>query len=338
MIIDNFLETFEILNNHARTANYSGVKNLIDGIVYPDVTTDIPEVVKAEIQEQLDVIFGPIRINMMFMRLTSDKTATAPHQAHNDLAMGNFTLLLYLNDAGGTSFIRHRETGMETQPQTQEQYEAWERDTNIPNAWEVTEMVDAKKNRANIIEADRMHRAEPIGGFGKELADSRIVLTAFFEKDVEIKTATFDDVVKLVVYGEQFWRQTRYFEAGIEYHADTVIEMTNNLIDEGVVLYAENGTGKVVALMLVIVAPFLMNVEYLTACEWVFYVDPKYRRGGLGAKLIQMAEELLRERRVKFFTMVSLANVTPEAADQLYETLGFEHSETNFTKDISWQQ
>lgn len=153
-----------------------------------------------------------------------------------------------------------------------------------------------------------------------------------------IKLATFDDVVKLVVYGDQFWRQTRYFAAGVDYHTETVIDRTNDLIDEGVVLYAENEEGAVVALMLIAIAPLPMNYHHLTACEWVFYVDPKYRRGGVGAKLIETAEHLLKERHVKFFTMVSLANVTPDAANDLYETLGFERSETNYTKDLSWQQ
>ena len=156
--------------------------------------------------------------------------------------------------------------------------------------------------------------------------------------DATIREATVDDVVRLVVYGDQFWSQTRYYAAGVEYHTETVIERTNQLIDDGVVLYAENAEGDIVALMLVAIAPFPMNYHHLCACEWVFYVDPAYRRGGLGAKLIQQAEHLLKERRVKFFTMVSLVNVTPEAANKLYESLGFEHSEANFTKELSWQQ
>ena len=157
------------------------------------------------------------------------------------------------------------------------------------------------------------------------------------QKEPEIRLATHDDVVRMVVYGDQFWSQTRYFKAGVEYDTETVIEMTSLLIDEGVVLYAEDD-GEIVALMLVIIMPFLMNKNHLAACEWVFYVDPQYRRGGLGVKLIVAAEELLKEKRVKFFTMVSLTNVTPDAANKLYETLGFEHSETNYTKDLSWQQ
>ena len=338
MIVDNFLDSFDTLERHARSVEYSGVTNPVDGVLYPDVTIDIPDAVKDEVKANLDRIFGPVKINMMFLRLTAQSTGGAPHQAHNDAAMGSHTLLLYLGEGGGTSFVKHKQTGMDGQPETDDEYQAWLADTNQPDAWEVTGMVDAAKNRANIIEAEKMHRAEPIGGFGQGREDGRIVLTAFFEPEVEIKEATFDDVVKLVVYGERFWQQTQYFKDGIAYDPDTILAMTNTLIDEGVVLYADDAEGNVVALMLVIVSPFPMNAHYLAACEWVFYVDPDYRRGGLGAKLIQAAEDLLKEREVKYFTMVSLTTVTPEAAHQVYKSLGFNHSETNFTKDISWQQ
>ena len=146
-----------------------------------------------------------------------------------------------------------------------------------------------------------------------------------------------EDIERMVAYGQQFWHQTRYYAAGIDYDVETVTAMTQHLIDEGVAMYAEDRDGNIIALMLVIISPFPMNMHFLAACEWVFYVDPAYRRGGLGVKLIQAAEEILKSKSVKFFTMVSLTNVTPEAAHKLYETLGFEQSETNFTKDLSWQ-
>lgn len=151
-----------------------------------------------------------------------------------------------------------------------------------------------------------------------------------------IRLATSDDVDRLVAYGEQFWNQTRYYAAGVEYDVATVTHFTRYLLDEGVVMYAVDDQDKIIALMLVIIAPFPMNMNHLCATEWVFYVDADYRRGGLGVKLIAQAEQILKHRRVKFFTMVSLANVAPEAANQLYKTLGFEHSETNFTKELSW--
>ena len=184
MIVDNFLTSFGVLREHARVAaDYSGVTNPADGIEYPDVTVDIPQLCLDEIQMRLDeAMERPVKINTIFMRLTSRQTSGAPHQAHNDSVMGDFTLLLYLNDGpGGTSFVKHVETGMDGQPTTFEDYEVWLRDTNVPDAWEITEMVDMKKNRANIIDAERMHRAEPVGGFGQDATDGRIVLTAFFE-------------------------------------------------------------------------------------------------------------------------------------------------------------
>ena len=149
-----------------------------------------------------------------------------------------------------------------------------------------------------------------------------------------ISMAFAEDIERMVAYGQQFWHQTRYYAAGIDYDVETVTAMTQSLIDEGVAMYAEDRDGNIIALMLVIISPFPMNIHFLAACEWVFYVDPAYRRGGLGVKLIEAAEEILKSKSVKFFTMVSLTNVTPEAANKLYETLGFEQSETNFTKDL----
>jgi len=154
---------------------------------------------------------------------------------------------------------------------------------------------------------------------------------------VSIKLAVHDDIFRLVKYGAQFWQETSYYKAGVAYNRDTVMAMVAHLIDEGVVLYAEDADDRVIGLMLVIVTPFLMNANYLSACEWVFYVDPEYRRGGLGVALIDEAEEILREQDVKFFTMVSLSNVAPEAAAALYKSLGFKPAETSYLKDLSWQ-
>ena len=183
MIVDNFLKTYDALKQAAVSVDYKGVVSPDDGVLYPDISLEIPPECQCELQACLDeIMLGSADIKRLFMRLTSLHTSGAPHQAHNDSVMGDFTLLLYLNDGpGGTSFVKHRDTGMDAQPETQEQYEAWVRDTNVPDAWKITEMVEMKENRANIFESDRMHRAEPIGGFGEDASDGRIVLTAFFE-------------------------------------------------------------------------------------------------------------------------------------------------------------
>lgn len=150
-----------------------------------------------------------------------------------------------------------------------------------------------------------------------------------------IKDATLADVPKLVAYGQQFWHQTYYFKAGVDYDVDSITAMTEELVENGIVLYAEEDD-KVIALMLVIIAPFPMNHNYKIAVEWVFYVDEAYRRTGMGVTLIKAAEAILINKRVKFFSMVSLTGVTPKAANTLYESLGYQHCEATFTKELKW--
>jgi len=148
------------------------------------------------------------------------------------------------------------------------------------------------------------------------------------------------EVDKLVAYGEQFWEQTLYHKAGIKYDKYSVKKMTEYLAapsdngGEGVVLFAHDEDDNVVGLLLVIIGPFPMNHAYRAATEWVFYVDPAHRKAGVGQELIAKAEKVLRYRGVRFFTMVSLSNVQPEAAEGLYKSLGYQHAETSFTKDL----
>lgn len=181
MIVDDFLNDFKGLNEYARGLDYAGAISPWDGVCYPDVSLDVPEDVRIAVAEKLTDIFQvDIEIDAMFLRLTTVNTSSAPHQAHTDTIMGDFTFLLYLQDGpGGTSLVRHRDSGMDSDPEDPAQQEIWQRDTNVPDAWEMTEMIDMRANRAAIIHADQMHRAEPIGGFGEGPADGRLVLTAF---------------------------------------------------------------------------------------------------------------------------------------------------------------
>lgn len=152
----------------------------------------------------------------------------------------------------------------------------------------------------------------------------------------EIVQAREEDIERMAIFGQAFWEQTRYFKDGIGYDWETVADMTHTIIEEGVALYAEEA-GELVGLLLVFVSPHPMNKNQLLAVEWVFYVEPNYRRSGLGKSLILTAESLLQNRGVRHFTMVSLSDVTPEAANRLYESMGFAPYESSFMKTIPWR-
>jgi len=180
MIIDNFLCSFDDLKEHSLRSVFKDEVNPVDKVVYPLICKDIPKNVEIEIYQRLAIYIGDtVKNPVMFMR-KSPEGVDCPHQVHSDASMGKFSLMLYLNNHdGGTSLVRHKETGISYNPENQEYVDIVVNDQNNHEAWEITDMVDMKENRAFIFDSRRLHRSEPIGGFGKE-HDSRVVLTCFF--------------------------------------------------------------------------------------------------------------------------------------------------------------
>ena len=185
MIIDGFLDDYTALRNHCDSVNYDDYINPVDNVSYPGISVDIPEGTKAEIVYKLQrAIKKPITKATVFMRL-SIEGHQAPHQAHNDETMGQYALMLYLNRAeqasGGTSFLKHKRLGFTDSVTTPEQFEAWQEDTNVYDAWQIVGGVDMVPNRAAIFNANTLHRAEPVAGFGDSANNGRLVLVCFFD-------------------------------------------------------------------------------------------------------------------------------------------------------------
>lgn len=185
-VIDNFLPDWKGLRTYADTADYRDVVNPVDGVVYPGICVEVPTETKHEIAKRLGTVHGQsVALKTVFFRL-SPKGTVAPHQAHTDSTMGQFSMMLYMNhdrDAtGGTSLLRHRLTGIENDRRlTQQQAVLWELDTNVYSAWSITKMVAMRPNRAFIFDSHLFHRAEPVQGFGYNKKNARLVLTAFYD-------------------------------------------------------------------------------------------------------------------------------------------------------------
>ena len=172
IVVDDFFLDYSDVRKHVTGLSYAGEVNPVDNVLYPYINTDIPA--RDEVEYLTDGGF-------MFLRL-SPEGVEAPHQAHNDSSMADNTLLIYLCEGpGGTSLVRHKETGLYKQPETEEELAIWQRDYNIYDAWEVTHMFDLIPNRAVSFPSTLMHRAEPVNGFGKTAEDGRLVLTCFYD-------------------------------------------------------------------------------------------------------------------------------------------------------------
>ena len=183
VIIDDFLSGFESFRDSLDSHIFSGVKSPVDDIFYSGVSADVPKSVSDNIKSKLDSYFGNVEIKFQFMRI-SQEGVFAPHEAHNDASMADYSMMLYLNRLedcqGGTSFVSHIEEGMKFGPIDDKQFNIWESDNKDQSKWFVDDMAEMKPNRAVIFESDRMHRSEPVGGFGKTTKDARLVLVTFF--------------------------------------------------------------------------------------------------------------------------------------------------------------
>ena len=175
-IVDGFLEDFHRWRAWLDAARYDDFVSEVDGVTYPGICAPLPGELQEELRFKLQAVAGLQRMNWLFARL-SVLGAHPPHWAHHDASMGAWSMMLYMNRAehcdGGTALLRHKQDEI-----TQEQ---WARDTNRPERWHLESVCPMAPNRAFIFRADQWHAAMPLGGFGGDVRDGRLVITAFFE-------------------------------------------------------------------------------------------------------------------------------------------------------------
>lgn len=87
--------------------------------------------------------------------------------------------------------------------------------------------------------------------------------------------------------------------------------------------------GELIGYIIFIVTPHLHYKSCVTAQEDIYFVKKEYRKGRVGLKLFQYAEQVLKERGVKriiMHTKVHLDN------SRLFEYLGYKMTDKMFTK------
>jgi hypothetical protein len=180
VIVDNFLDDFKSLKDYADSAEFKSEKNPADGVTYPFICKDIPESLKERVLSKIKSHAGITpRIHTIFMR-RSPEGVSCPHKVHSDNSMGDYSLMLYMDDKPhGTSLVNHKKTGAKHVKYSSDIIDSIIEDQNNDDAWEIYQMNYGKPNRAFIFDAHLLHRAEPVGGYG-EGKDARTVLTCFF--------------------------------------------------------------------------------------------------------------------------------------------------------------
>jgi hypothetical protein len=183
IIVDNFLSCYDELKSLSLKPDaFVDTVSPVDGVMYPLICAEIPETVKKQTLKRVCDILGSHEINFIFMR-KSPLGVKAPHFAHNDLSMGDLTLIVYLNDSDecGTVTLAHKKTGISHNPELDDfQAIVWA-DCNNVDEWAITNRCTARQNRAVLMPAGEFHAALPVGGFGIN-HDARVVLVCFLKK------------------------------------------------------------------------------------------------------------------------------------------------------------
>lgn len=184
MILDNFIDSFDALKAHAKSAEYKDLKIGFDGVEYPNINIDIPPAVRAEVENKLSGVIGEAATDVTMFIRQSPQGVRVPHIVHSDNSLGTYSLMLYINDhspdGSGTAFMAHNESGIGYACTSPAFINIIRGDQNNLEAWRIVDMANMKPNRAVIFDATRLHAAMPVGGFGSGKL-SRTVLTAFFK-------------------------------------------------------------------------------------------------------------------------------------------------------------
>lgn len=184
-IVDDFFPQWEGWRKWCDDLEYVDEVNPVDGVTYPGIYRDVPQ---WGAQTLLAGATGKrVRINAAFLRL-SLAGSKAPHIVHNDASMGQYSLMVYMNRypdcVGGTGFYHHRGwADGEVRIGAAVTIEQLKRDANTIEAWDLYSRVEMAPNRAVIFRSELMHAALPVGGFGDDARNGRLVFTAFFDVD-----------------------------------------------------------------------------------------------------------------------------------------------------------
>lgn len=74
--------------------------------------------------------------------------------------------------------------------------------------------------------------------------------------------------------------------------------------------------------------------QVLSGVEVAWWVDPQHRNTGGSIKLVKFMEKIAKQKGVKYWNMASMQASEPDKVNNIYERLGYTHTETAYTKEL----
>lgn len=143
-----------------------------------------------------------------------------------------------------------------------------------------------------------------------------------------IRDATKEDFHRILSLCADFWKYTVYDEP---FDADHTLVMVELAFEHGLLIVSQGESG-VNGFMAAVKAPILASPNAMQAIELAWYVDPSARNGKAGIQLIKVMEEKVKSQGIKYWNMLSMQSSMPDRVNAMYRKLGYNHTETTFTK------
>jgi GNAT superfamily N-acetyltransferase len=149
-----------------------------------------------------------------------------------------------------------------------------------------------------------------------------------------IRPAVISDLSRLEAMGARFFAASgmdRWFSYKPQDFSTTIANAIAS--DQGLALVGDGPIGAV-GMAVAIAYPVYFNFSHSTAQELIWWVEPEYRGGQMGAQLRQGLEEWARGKGCLTMEMGALETLRPEALAHLYERRGYEPKERIFVKSL----
>lgn len=143
-----------------------------------------------------------------------------------------------------------------------------------------------------------------------------------------VRDGVAEDLPAVVEMAREFWKHTRYDEA---FDEDYVEFMSSMALEHGLLAILEVD-GSVEGFVAGLKAPLLACASVLNGTEIACWVNPGARKGRNGIALIKHIENMARAQGVKYWNMIVMESCEPEHGARIYRGLGYEKSETSFTR------
>lgn len=147
-----------------------------------------------------------------------------------------------------------------------------------------------------------------------------------------IRKAKESDAERIIVLINKFFNESLSYY-GLRFNQETILETVFFHIKNHIVFVAEEDN-IIVGVIGGVIAKSLFDRSQDIAQETMWYVDPEYRGGIVGIRLIKAFEKECKNLGANFIVMIHMSNLYSDTLHRFYKIHGYTFIEQHYIKEI----